>query len=257
MQNELIKRYIPVSGIGTFMCCECIIEAAKNFVLDEFPEVIGIETHSDQTTYNSDQLTEIALKCLIILSKKFPPNITMFFLNGDTLQNTNTPGTIFIGCSHDDMKPDETKIDFIERVRTEIIALNVMRDKDDSDMDDIEKEHYKETFEIGSLLDISVAFDEKEDEEEQDDLDIGYANGISDGIEQQYYLVQVALYIMFKKKKIKDLDFMLEEIHNTISGMMGEDLKIWEKNFKKWTISNKKKKSHLEDDVEEIKKEKN
>ena len=58
---------------------------------------------------------------------------------------------------------------------------------------------------------------------------------------------------MFKKKKIKDLEFILEEIHNTVLGMMdADDFKVWEKNFKKWFTNNKKKESHLEDDNKEI-----
>ncbi len=49
---------------------------------------------------------------------------------------------------------------------------------------------------------------------------------------------------------------MIDEIHNTIAGMMdGNDFKVWEKNYKKWVMNSRKKDAHLED-VKKIIKEK-
>ena len=88
---------------------------------------------------------------------------------------------------------------------------------------------------------------EKENEDDVDDIDIGYGYGITDGIDENYTMIKVALYKMFKKGKINNLDFMLDEIHNTIEGMDNADFKIWVKNFKKYIKNKRKEESHLED----------
>ncbi len=172
MIKDVTKRYLPVHGIGTFICANCIVESSKNFILDEFPEVIGIETHKEEANENTPYMADIALKCLIFMAKKFPPTVNMFFLDAEDLLNNSTPGTIFIGCSFDDMNNEESKPEFFQRVKNEILAMNIMRDKQDEDMDDEEKEHYKEMLEIGTLMDTYVAFSEKEDENDVDDHDI-------------------------------------------------------------------------------------
>ena len=68
------------------------------------------------------------------------------------------------------------------------------------------------------------------------------------GMERNYILIQIALYKMFKKKKLKDLDFILDEINNTIGGMSESDLKVWTKNFKKYLDKKNKKEQNIEGD---------
>jgi len=245
MVNQLTKRQTPLTAIGTFVCCHCIIESAKNIIGLDFPEILQLETHGEK---DDEEYTEVAIKCLsqIVVNNKL--ETSLFVIDSRVLLNHNLPGTLFIGSKIESMGEDETKKQFIERIKNELISLDLMKNKVDEDMTDDDNEHYNNMFDINLLSDIIVVFTEKENEDDVDDLDIGFEEGMMEGIENQYYLIQVALYKMSKKKKIKDLDYILEEIHNTIKGMDSADFKLWSNNYKKYCKKKLKKEQNIEGD---------
>lgn len=243
--KDLIKRYTPLSAIGTFFCSHCIVDSAKNILAMEKPELMQVATHDKK---KSEDLNVLALQCMAEILAKYQLNTSLFALDAMFLLNHSIPGTIFVGARTDTIGDTETKMDFFERIKNEIVRLELMKNKVDEDMSEGEVEHYHEMFEMQYLSDIVVTLSQRLDEDDVDDLDIGYEKGMMDGMDGKYYTVQVALYKMFKKKKIKDLDFILEEIHNTIHGMDGNDFKIWSKNFKKYTSKKLKKEQNIEGD---------
>lgn len=240
--KNLTKRYMPLSAIGTFFCSHCIVDSAKNVLAMDFPELLQVATHGK----NSDDLNQLALKCLseILVKKKL--NGSLFAIDSTFLMNHNFSGTIFVGAKTDTITETETKNDFFERIKKEIVELELLKTKVDEDMSEDEVEHYHSMFVIQYLSDIIVMLTKKEDDNDVDDLDIGYEEGMQDGMDGKYYSVQVALYKMYKKKKIKNLDFILEEIHNTLQGMDMNDFKLWSRNFRKYTSKKLRKEQNIE-----------
>lgn len=256
-EPELVKRYIPVAGIGTFLCVHCIVEAAKSFVLDEFPEIMQIETHLEDEEYDDvNEMTQLAMRCMLILAKKFLPSDNIMFIDAGQLINNKHPGAIFIGRNYEDMDFQETKINFIERTKKDLMNFQVFNNNNENENKDnltketpediAEHEHELDQLEIGPLVDVCITFSEKEDEDDMDDYDHGREAGIEEGIDANYERVQVALYKMFKNKKIKNLDFLIDEIHDTICGMNGDDFEIWQKNYGKYMNKRKAKLEKLE-----------
>ena len=245
MKLQLTKRYRPFHAIGSFMCSHCIIESAKNIIGMEFPEILQMTTHKEG---NDEFISELAIKCMIKIIVKKELSNSLFPIDGKLFLVNNFPGTVFIGASTETIADDETKSDFFERIKKEIMSLELMKDKVDDDMSEEDHQHYGELFDIKLLSDIVVLFTKKEDENDVDDIDIGYEEGMNAGMERNYILIQIALYKMFKKKKLKDLDFILDEINNTIGGMSESDLKVWTKNFKKYLDKKNKKEQNIEGD---------
>ncbi len=245
---DMVKRYVPVAAIGSFLCSHCIVEAAKNYVLSEFPEISYVETHLDDEDYDDErEMTQIAMKCLTILVKKFTPQDNIFFLDANQLVNNTHRGTIFIGRNFEEMTFEESKIDFIERTKMDLMNLQVFNKKEEKNKDNLTtnketlepEEHAHEIddeLEIGSLTDVYTIFTEKANEDDKDDYDRGHEAGLGDGIDSNYEWVKVALYKMFKMKKIKNLDFLIEEINNTIMGMGVDEFNVWKIGFLKYTL---------------------
>lgn len=231
--HDSVKRYEPIHGVGTFVCSDCVVDTCKNYVLEDFPEITQINTH-DESEINESEMNQVALKSLIILIKKFPPKLPLFILDAMHLLNNSSPSSLFIGTTFDSMELDETKKDFFERIGNDLINLNLFNEEE-KNRDNLSKEelgnHKHIDLEIEVLNDVYTIFTEKQNENDVDDLDIGFDEGLEAGMKSHYSQVLVALYKMYKKKKIKDLDNFIDELKNTICGMSSEEFDIWEKKF--------------------------
>ncbi len=243
MDKKLTKRYAPFNAIGSFVCSHCVIESAKNIIGMDFPEIFQVETHKNAT---DETINALAMKCIMNIIAKNKLGNSLFGIDGKLFMTNNYPGTLFVGANIESIGDNETKIEFFERIKTEIVSLELLKTKVDDDMTEDDVQHYNEMFEVKLLSDIVVMYTKKESEEDVDDMDIGYETGMFDGVEENYHLIRVALYKMAKKRKIKNLDYILDEIQNTIGGMDEHDLKVWSKNFKKYMDKKTKKEQNIE-----------
>lgn len=240
---KLVKRYTPIVGVGSFICTGCIIDSAKNIIGIENPEILQINTHEDE----SEEMVGQAFACLVKIIEAKKPLVKMFIVDPQHLQENKAEGVLFLGVTLSEMKEDETRANFFERVKQEFMSLGLMKDKVDEDMTEEDNLHYQESFTVNYLTDVCVNYTEQTNKDDIDDHEIGYDEGRSDGIDEHYYMIQLALYKMFKGKKIKSLSVFLDELHNTIEGMDSNDMTRYGKAYQKWL--KKEKKREIEGDL--------
>ncbi len=234
---KLIKRYTPVVGVGAFICTGCIIDSAKNIIGVENPDILGIPAHNN----DSEELTDIAFGCLIKIIEASKPTTKFFIVNPENLQENKAEGVLFLGVLLSDMKDEETRTEFFERVKHELMNLGLMKNKLDEDMTEEEIQHHEDFFKIDYLVDVCINFTEQANEDEMDDLDIGFDEGFDAGSDEYHYRMQVALYKMYKGKKVRNLYKFLDDLHNTLFGLDEDEFKRYSKAFQKYIKKEKKK----------------
>lgn len=231
--KKLIKRYTPVVGVGSFICSSCIIDDAKNIIGIENPEILEVKTHEE----DNEEINDIAFGALIKIINQKNLGVNFFIVNADNLQENKNPGVLFLGVTLSEMKAEETKAEFFERVRQMFITLGITKDKSEEETED----NHHETYPVNYLIDVCINYTEQEHEDDIDDHEIGFDEGFGEGIDEYYFRTQVALYKMYKNKKLKNLYSFLDDLHNTLHGMDGDEFKRYVKAFNKYIKKEKKK----------------
>lgn len=234
--KKYVKRYVPINAVGSFFCTGCIIDSAKNIIGLQNPEILEINSHQDGADF-----LNTAFGCLMKIIQAKKPTLKLLIINPLSLQTNNIDGVLFLGVDASEMNDEESKKEFFDRVKQEFMSLGLMKDKLDEDMTEEDKQHYQEYFDVDYLNDVCINYTEQVDEDDIDDHDIGYEEGFGDGFDVRYYKIQVALYKMFKNKRLKNFYQFMDDLHNTMVGMDLKQFNRYEKAFQKYLKKEQKK----------------
>jgi hypothetical protein len=228
--DDLVKRKIPIIVGGTFVSSLDIIETSKDLLIAEMPELLQIDVHSG----NDGEFDSLALECLWHLFKKSDMVNVLVAYDTYDLQMCDMPNFILVGMPIMVMQPDETKITFLEKVKENIFKLNInFKHIAVYNQPDEEDEEDGPPLEMIFVNDIFNFTEEREDESDVDDLDIGYEKGFEAGTNSLYEGSQIALFKLWSKKRLPVDNFyeFMDDLNSTIKGFNDSDYKRYKKKY--------------------------
>ena len=227
-KSDLVKRSVPVCVGGFFVSSLDVIESCKDLLVTDVPELLQINT--DKET-EEGEFSNIAMQCLGKLVEKNKLKDIVIYYDTNDFNISKMENFILIGVPIYLMTDDETKSEFLDRCKELISKLNInfneivtMR---------LQNEEKSERMDVAIICDVYSYMDDRVDDNDLDDIDVGYDNGFSEGIDVLYERMQVVLFKMFSKKRLPVENFydFVDDLHNISSGFSNKDYEKWREKY--------------------------